>query len=58
MFVLKENFPEQYNSVIDAFRQIFTSIKKCDVRVLEKPPINIPVAGVVPSIFYKRKEYC
>ncbi len=56
MFVLKENFPEQYNSVIDAFRQIFTSIKKCDVRVLEKPPINIPVAGVVPLFFIKEKN--
>ena len=56
MFLLKENFPEQYNLVIDAFKQFFTSIKKCDVRVLEKPPINIPVAGVVPLFFIKEKN--
>ncbi len=55
LFLLKEKFPEQYNLIVDAFKQVFTSIKDCEVAIVESPPISIRVQGVVP-VFLIREE--
>lgn len=55
LFLLKEKFPEQYNLIVGAFKQVFTSIKDCEVAILENPPISIQVKGVVP-VFLIREE--
>lgn len=56
MFLLKEKFPKYYKLAIDTFEQVFSSIKGCEVAILENPPMSIQVKGVVPVFLIKEKK--
>jgi len=56
MFLLKEGFPQLYKLAVDTFKQVFTSITECDVRILKNTPIGIKAEGVVPVFAIKEKK--
>lgn len=56
MFLLQQNFPDLYRRVVDAFKQVFTSIKECDVQILKNPPMDIQVGVGIPVFFIKEEK--
>ncbi len=56
MFLLKENSPQDYKLAVDTFKQIFTSIKKCDVQILNNLHRSIQAQGVIPVFLIKEEK--
>jgi len=56
IFLLKENFPELYNTTINTFKQIFNLITDCNIQILKNPPISIHYEGIVPVFVIKEKK--